>query len=371
MISYSKPMYITLFILCALSILVYAILTLPVFGRLPQGARLERIRRLPNAEGDELQNQSLTPMVPEGGYLAIFKAMLKGNPDSRPATVLPHASPHLDSVSGAKVTWFGHSSYLLQLDTLKVLVDPVFSRTPSPFSFIGKKQYAGTDFIKAEDFPAIDVLLITHDHYDHMDYQSILKLKDSVKHFLTSAGAGSHLSRWGIPAEKITELAWEEQAVLSGLKFTAKPARHFTGRLFKRNRTLWSSFILETPEHKLYLGGDSGYDSHFKLIGEEHGPFDLAILECGQYNELWPLIHMFPEQTVMAAKDLKAKVLLPVHWGKFTLALHDWNDSIIRVSKSAEESAQQITTPLMGETFVLGGAYPDKKWWLNAENGKQ
>lgn len=364
-------MYITLFILCALSLLVYAILKLPVFGRLPEGTRLERIRQLPNAAGDELQNQSLTPMVPEGGYSAIIKAMLKGNPNSRPKIVLPHVLPELDSVKGTKVTWFGHSSYLLQLDTLKILVDPVFSKTPSPFSFIGKKQYAGTDFIKAEDFPAIDVLLITHDHYDHMDYQSILKLKDRVKHFLTSAGAGSHLIRWGIPAEKITELAWEEQTVLCGLKFTAKPARHFTGRLFKRNRTLWSSFILETSEHKLFLGGDSGYDAHFKVIGEEHGPFDLAILECGQYNELWPLIHMFPEQTVMAAKDLKAKVLLPVHWAKFTLALHDWNDSVLRVTKSAEASAQQITTPLLGETFLLGGDYPQTKWWLNIENGKQ
>ncbi|QNK63836.1 MBL fold metallo-hydrolase [Pedobacter sp. PAMC26386] len=364
-------MYITLFIISALALLVFIILTLPVFGRLPEGASLERIRQLSNVKDDVLQNQSLTPMVPEEGYWPILKAMLKGNPNSAPKSALPHVKPVLDSVSGTKLTWFGHSSYLLQIDSLKILVDPVFSRTPSPFSFIGKKYYAGTDFITAEDFPAIDVLLITHDHYDHMDYQSILKLKGRVKHFLTSAGAGSHLKRWGIPAEKITELAWEEQAVLSGFTFTAKPARHFTGRMFKRNRTLWSSFILETPKHKLFLGGDSGYDSHFKVIGEEHGPFDLAILECGQYNELWPFIHMFPEQTVMAAKDLKAKVLLPVHWAKFTLALHDWNDPVLRVTKSAEESGQLITTPLLGETFHIGGNYPDTKWWLNVENGKQ
>lgn len=364
-------MYITIFIICVLTLSVYIILNLPVFGRLPQGAGLERIRALPNVKDDVLQNQSLTPVEPEEGYWVLLKAMLKGNPNSRPTALLPHVKPEMNSVSGAKLTWFGHSSYLLQLDSLKILVDPVFSRTPSPFSFIGKKQYAGTDFIRAEDFPAIDVLLITHDHYDHMDYQSILKLKNNVKHFLTSAGAGSHLLRWGIPAEKITELAWEEQTVLCGLKFTAQPARHFTGRTFKRNRTLWSSFILESAEHKLFLGGDSGYDSHFKIIGEQHGPFDLAILECGQYNELWPFIHMFPEQTVMAAKDLKAKVLLPVHWAKFTLALHDWNDPVLRVSKSAEELNQPITTPLLGETFEIGGKYPDTKWWLNLGNKKQ
>lgn len=361
-------MYITLFIICALILLFYIVLTLPVFGSLPKGASLERIRALPNVKDDVFQNQSFTPMEPEEGYWPIVKAMLRGNPNSKPSTVLPHAKPELDSAAGMKLTWFGHSSYLLQLNSLKVLVDPIFSKTPSPFSFIGKKQYAGTDFIKAEDFPAIDVLLITHDHYDHMDYQSILKLKSNVKHFLTSAGAGAHLLRWGIPAEKITELAWEEQVILCGLKFTAQPARHFTGRMFKRNRTLWSSFILETSEHKLFLGGDSGYDNHFKVIGDQHGPFDLAILECGQYNELWPFIHMFPEQTVMAAKDLKAKVLLPVHWGKFTLALHDWNDPVLRVSKSAEESGQLITTPLLGETFEIGRNYPVAKWWLNMEN---
>ncbi|KIO78945.1 beta-lactamase [Pedobacter lusitanus] len=364
-------MYILLFITCALVLLVYIILNLPVFGRLPEGASLERIRQLPNVKDDVLQNQSPTSMVPDEGYWAIVKAMLKGNPNSRPKAVLPHVKPELDSVSGTKVTWFGHSSYLLQIESLKVLVDPVFSRTPSPFSFIGKKNYAGTDFISAEDFPAIDILLISHDHYDHMDYQTILKLKDRVKHFLTSAGAGSHLLRWGIPAEKITELAWEEKAVLCGLQFTAQPARHFTGRKFKRNRTLWSSFVLETPEHKLFLGGDSGYDSHFKTIGDAHGPFDLAILECGQYNVLWPLIHMFPEQTVTAAKDLQAKVLLPVHWAKFTLALHDWNDPVLRVTKSAEEFNQPITTPLPGETFQIGSNYPDTKWWLNMENKKQ
>jgi len=364
-------MYITLFIICALILLFYIILNLPVFGRLPEGARLDRIRRLPNVKDDVLQNQSLTPMEPEEGYSAIFKAMLKGNPNSRPLAILPHVKPVMDSISGLKVTWFGHSSYLLQLDALKILVDPVFSKTPSPFSFIGKKQYEGTDFIRAEDFPSIDIILITHDHYDHMDYQSILKLKDRAKHFLTSAGAGSHLIRWGIPAEKITELAWDEQAVLCGLQFTAQPARHFTGRLFKRNRTLWSSFILESGDHKLFLGGDSGYDNHFKVIGEQHGPFDLAILECGQYNKLWPLIHMFPEQTVTAAKDLKARLLLPVHWGKFTLALHDWDDSILRVSKSADESKQLMVTPMLGETFQIGVDYPNTKWWLNIENRKQ
>ncbi|HEY0177224.1 MAG TPA: MBL fold metallo-hydrolase [Pedobacter sp.] len=358
-------MYIFLIVILAFILLVYIVLHLPVFGRLPQGARLDRIMLLANYQKGALNNLSFTPIKPEGvTYGAIIRAMIKGNPDKIPAHTLPHAVPDFNPVAGTRLTWFGHSSYLLQVDMLNILVDPVFSPSTSPFSFIGNKNFEGTDFIRPEDLPELDVLLITHDHYDHLDYQSILKLKGKVKQFVTSVGAGEHLERWGIPAGQITELAWGEQAIVSGLEFTAVPARHFTGRGFKRNQTLWSAFVLRTAQYKLFLGGDSGYDTHFKEIGEQYGPFEMAILECGQYNKLWPDIHMFPEQTVQAAKDLKAKVLMPVHWGKFSLALHDWNEPIFRVTKSAAEQHQQITTPLLGQTVILGDNYPDNKWWL-------
>lgn len=366
-------MYIILLILGLFAILVYTILQLPVFGSLPTGARLERIKKLPNAtEKGELKNLTLT-LVKSANvtYWMIIKAMIKGNPNRIPTHVLPHIKPEMDSVSGTKVIWFGHSSYLLQVDAVKILVDPVFSPRTSPFSFLGNKNYPGTDFIKAEDFPQIDILLITHDHFDHLDYQTILKLKNKVGHFLTSAGVGAHLQRWGISEDKITELAWEEETTLCGFQFTATPARHFTGRTLKRNHTLWSSFVLKTPNHQLFLGGDSGYGAHFKAIGDKFGPFDLAILECGQYNPFWHDIHMLPEETVQAAKDLSAEVLLPVHWAKFTLALHDWDDSIIRVVKSSEAQSQKITTPLMGETIVVGENYPQTKWWLNTTSAKQ
>jgi len=361
-------MYISLILIFAFIVLVFVVLKLPVFGQLPNGERLVRIQQVPFVAEGVFQNYSPTPMQPEGVSMwMILKKVIKGNPNGRPPKALPHIKPDFTSLTGTKVTWFGHSSYLIQAETLKILVDPVFSRTTSPFSFIGNKSYDGTDFVHPEDFPAVDILLITHDHYDHMDYQSILRLKGKVKHFVTSLGVGSHLERWGIPKDQITELAWGEQAALFGLSFTATPGRHFTGRQFKRNHTLWSSFVLQTPQHKLFLGGDSGYDSHFKTIGAEHGPFDLAILECGQYNEYWPFIHMFPEETVLAAKDLQAKVLLPVHWAKFTLSVHDWDESILRVTKSAEEQGQAITTPLLGETISIGEHYPDSKWWLNLE----
>jgi L-ascorbate metabolism protein UlaG (beta-lactamase superfamily) len=362
-----KYMYSIFVVVIVLAIVVIWVFNLPVFGKTPEGARLERLKKLPNFKADgTLDNLSPTPMKPDDvSYWDMIVAMVKGNEQRRPKDALPHLTPDFSETIKTKLIWFGHSSYFLQMDGIKILVDPVFSERTSPISFIGSKNYKGTDFIKVEDFPALDIILITHDHYDHLDYQSVLKLKDKTKVFITSLGVGAHLEHWGIPADKIVELAWGEESIASGLKFTAAPARHFTGRLFKRNQTLWSAFILQGAKHKLYLGGDSGYDTHFKQTGEQHGPFDLAILECGQYNAYWPLIHMFPEQTVQAAKDLKAKVLLPVHWGKFALAMHNWNEPVIRVVKKAKEENFKITTPILGEAVILDENYPSKEWWLD------
>lgn len=359
-------MYSVLVIMIVLALVTIGVLNLSVFGKAPQGARMERLKKLPNFNTDgTLDNLSLTPMKPEGvSYWDILVRVLKGNPNSRPGRALPHVIPDFTPTTKTRLIWFGHSSYFLQVDELKILVDPVFSKRPSPFSFIGTESYPGTDFVKAEDFPELDIILITHDHYDHLDHQSILKLKNKTRLFITSLGVGAHLEHWGVPAGQIVELAWGEETIANGLKFIAAPARHFTGRGFKRNQSLWSAFILQGSKHKLYLGGDSGYDTHFKQTGEQHGPFDLAILECGQYNAYWPLIHMFPEQTVQAAKDLKAKVLLPVHWAKFSLALHSWNEPAIRVVKKSKEENFKITTPLLGEPVILDEQYPSKEWWL-------
>ena len=360
-------MYILLIVVVLLGLLTVWVLSFEVFGRAPEGARLERLKKLPNFKADgTLENLSPTPMLPEGvTYWDILLAMFKGNPNSRPEKELPHVKPDFTPTSDTKLIWFGHSSYFLQIDGIKILVDPVFSKRTSPFSFIGTQQYKGTEFVHVEDFPELDIVLVTHDHYDHLDYASILKLTKKTKLFITSLGVGAHLERWGVPAEKIVELAWGEETNHYGLKFTAAPARHFTGRGLKRNQTLWSAFILQGSKHKLYLGGDSGYDTHFKKTGAAHGPFDLAILECGQYNAYWPLIHMFPEQTVQAAQDLNAKVLLPVHWGKFSLALHSWDEPILRVTKQAKAENVKITTPLLGEAVILGENYPSTAWWAD------
>jgi L-ascorbate metabolism protein UlaG (beta-lactamase superfamily) len=359
-------MYITLVVLLAITLITYLVLNLPVFGKKPTGPRLARIKQLGNYKKGEIQNLSPTPMKPdEVSYGQMIRGMLKKNPHKSPLFPLPSVKPVFNPSNQTKITWFGHSSYLLQIKGINILVDPVFSVTPSPFTFIGYKNFKGTDFIRPEMLPKLDIILITHDHYDHLDYPTILQLNLTTKLFITSMGVGAHLEHWKIPREKIKELSWEEEISLMGLTFKAMPARHFSGRGIKRNQTLWSSFILQTAEHKLFLGGDSGYDSHFKEIGNKYGPFDLAILECGQYNAYWPYIHMFPEQTVQAAIDLKAKVLLPVHWGKFTLAMHNWNEPVIDVVAAAHKKNLQVTTPKLGEAVVVGTHYPDQQWWLS------
>jgi len=361
---------IAVYIILILVLFCIMVLNLPVFGRLPYGLRLNKIHHLSNYRDGALQNLSVTPMQPEGvSFFKVLKAFLfDKQPNKIPHKALDFVKPDLNGktiTQSPEIIWFGHSSYLIKVDGLKVLVDPVFNKSPSPFSFIGSKAFPGTDFVKAEDFKEIDVILITHDHYDHLDYQSILKLAPKAKEIITSLGVGAHLERWGINTSKIKELCWGESLNLSnGLQFTSVPARHFTGRKFKRNQTLWSAFIMQTADCKLFLGGDSGYDTHFAKIGEEFGPFDLALLECGQYNSYWPYIHMFPEETVQAAIDLKAKILMPVHWGKFSLAMHPWNEPITRVVVAAAEKQLQIVTPRLGETVILNDYLPTAEWWL-------
>ncbi|WP_443938952.1 MBL fold metallo-hydrolase [Pedobacter sp. MW01-1-1] len=352
-------------------LLFFFILQLPVFGAFPKGTRLQAIKQLANYKDGAIQNLSVTLMKPENvSYFTMFKEFFTGkDANNIPKKALPFVQPEIDALqqtTAPEIIWFGHSSYLIKVAGLRVLVDPVFSSTPSPFSFLGNKAFKGTQFAEAEDFKNIDVLVLTHDHYDHLDYQSVLKIAPQSKQIVTSLGLGAHLEKWGIQSAKIKELNWGQSINLfDSLTFTAVPARHFTGRTFKRNQTLWSAFVLKTINASLFLGGDSGYDTHFKEIGALYGPFDLALLECGQYNAYWPNIHMFPEEVVEAAKDLKARVLMPVHWGKFTLAMHAWDDSVKRVTAEAARQNFPIATPKLGATWVVNSALPTEKWWEN------
>jgi L-ascorbate metabolism protein UlaG (beta-lactamase superfamily) len=338
----------------------------PQFGRAPAGIRLRRVQNSPNYRDGAFQNLNPTPQLAEGvSPLDILRSYIKPAKNRQPDRPLPSVRTNLEALPSGVSTlvWFGHSSYLVRMAGKTILVDPVFSGSASPVSFFGKN-YGGSNVYSVADLPEIDALLITHDHYDHLDYDTITRLRSKVKQVVTSLGVGAHLEKWGYASEQIHELDWHETVgVAAVLTFTALPARHFSGRGFRRNQTLWSSFVLQSADHKLYLGGDSGYDSHFKAIGNQYGPFDLAVLECGQFNEYWKYIHMMPEQTAQAAVDLRAKVLMPVHWAKFTLALHAWHEPAERVSHEAEKMSLPVTTPMIGQPVVVGKEYPTATWW--------
>jgi L-ascorbate metabolism protein UlaG (beta-lactamase superfamily) len=338
-----------------------------VTGKLPSGKHKLRIQASPNYKNGAFQNISPTPMKPEGvSYWKMMREFFKNHPDTAPLEKLPFIKTDLHNLNTVdpSLVWFGHSSYFIRIDNKSFLVDPVFSGNAAPLSFM-VKAFAGANEYKTEDMPVIDHLILTHDHYDHLDFKTIRKLRKKIRSVHCSLGIGSHLRHWGIDPHIITEMDWWDSEQLDNdMQLTAAPARHFSGRGLKRGQTLWSSFILKTRSHNLYLGGDSGYDTHFREIGDKYGPFDLAILESGQYNTMWPLIHMMPEETVQAAVDLKAKTLLPVHWSKFRLGMHAWNEPVVRVIKKAEEVKMPVLVPLIGEPITLGKEFSAKEWWI-------
>lgn len=285
--------------------------------------------------------------------------------DCKPAKPLAAIKTNLHTLPADKpaLVWFGHSSLFIRIQGLNILVDPVLSGYAAPFSFMNKS-FAGTNVYGIADMPSIDVLLITHDHYDHLDYETVSLLRPKVKQVCTSLGVASHLEYWGYNKNSITELDWwQEMPLGNDVKLSAAPARHFSGRSVKRFTTLWSSFVLCAGDYRIYIGADSGYAPHFKEIGNRYGPFQLAVLETGQYNTAWPQIHMMPEEAVQASIDLKAAVMLPVHWGKFAIALHPWDEPIKRVMAKAQECQVQVTTPMIGEPVLIDAVYPCTAWW--------
>ncbi|TCK85135.1 MBL fold metallo-hydrolase [Albibacterium bauzanense] len=336
-----------------------------------------RITQSKNYKNGSFQNLSSTPtMAPDVSFISILKDMFRRPKSVRPQHMIPSVKTDLKLLFSKEplIVWFGHSSYLIHCNGKNILVDPVFSGHASPMSFM-VKAFNGSNVYTAEDMPEIDLLILTHNHYDHMDVQTINKLTGKVKNYLTTIGVKRSLINLGIPGYAITDLDWwEKEEYNEHLILTATPARHFSGRGIRRGGSLWASFVLEMEGYKIFIGGDSGYDSHFKLIGETFGPFDIAILECGQYNTSWPFIHMMPEETVQACIDLNAATLFPVHWGKFALANHPWDEPIQRVKQSADQKGLRMIAPMIGEPIMIRKNQPDneqtasdsylqKEWW--------
>jgi L-ascorbate metabolism protein UlaG (beta-lactamase superfamily) len=253
----------------------------------------------------------------------------------------------------------------MQIDGKRFLVDPVFSGNASPLPGT-TKAFNGTDRYTADDIPAIDYLFISHDHYDHLDYETLLALKGKIKKVICGLGVGAHFEYWGYSPDKIIEKDWHEKVELDrGFIAYCEPARHFSGRSFSRNNTLWASYVLQTPTMKIYIGGDSGYDTHFADIGNKYGPFDLAILENGQYDLAWKYIHCLPEEVLKAAQGLKAKRLFPVHSSKFGLANHPWDEPLVKITELNKSINIPLVTPIIGEVVNLKDTNQQfKQWWV-------
>ncbi|MBW7674838.1 MBL fold metallo-hydrolase [Chryseobacterium chendengshani] len=361
---------IYLIVITAIVIALYFIITSQqVFGAEPKGKRLERMHRSEHYKNNQFQNLSFTPSLAEGYSMPkVMYDFLFGKKDPllKPSHDVPAIHTDLKNIPKNEdvFIWLGHSSYFIQIDGVSFLIDPVLSSYGSPFKFFNKA-FAGSDLFKPDDIPNIDYLVITHDHYDHLDYPTIKGIRSKVEKVILPLGVGAHFERWGYNENQLLEEEWGAVLDLkNNIKITFTPARHFSGRKFHRNNTLWTSYVLETSAKKIFLGGDSGYDTHFKMIGEKYGPFDYAILENGQYNAAWKYIHALPEDVIQASIDITAKNIIPVHSGKFALALHPWNEPLQKVTTLGKEKNQHILTPKIGEVLDLNKENQEfMAWW--------
>ena len=293
-------------------------------------------------------------------------SLLSPPKDKNPIVPLPTIQFQGDTLTEGKFVWLGHSTLLMNIEGLIVMTDPVFNRA-SPIPIFGKP-FAYEQPINIGDLPKVDVVIISHDHYDHLDAKAIKDLSQSVDRFLVPLGVKAHLERWGVDANRINELDWHDSEDYKNIKFTLTPAQHFSGRgLTNRNSTLWGSWIVASERIRAYFSGDGGYSETFKELGERYGPFDIAFIENGAYNTDWSQVHMFPHETVQANIDLKSNVLFPIHWSKFDLAFHPWDEPIIRITKEAEKRNINIATPMIGEVFDLTNL-PKNPWWEALRN---
>ncbi|MBP6977230.1 MAG: MBL fold metallo-hydrolase [Bacteroidales bacterium] len=342
------------------------------FGKAPSGDRLELLKKSPHYKNRRFVNLSPTPqIVVESCKLRLFsRLILTKVPGRKPSGILPSVKTDLLNISADSnvLVWFGHSSYFMQINGKRILVDPVLSGHASPIPGM-IRSFRGTDIYSVSDLPRIDYLFITHDHYDHLDYKTIRLLKSKIRKIICGLGVGSHLEFWGYDKSEIIERDWYDTVELEdGFKVHVTPARHFSGRSSSRNNTLWVSFVLKTPSLKIFMGGDGGYDTHFAEIGDKHGPFDLVIIENGQYNLAWRYIHTLPEQVLQAAMDLNARRLFPVHSSRFALGRHPWDEPLVKIMELNKSYKIPLVTPMIGEMVNLNDEQQQfRQWWKSVE----
>lgn len=346
-----------------------------IFGAIPSGevaSRVEGSSHYNKSEGIFLNRRPnlIKDMRKEVMTFSTIVDWLKGAPNRQPSKALPEVKPDLQEFlepsEDIKVIWLGHSTFLLNLSGKIILVDPVFANTAAPVSFMVKRFQPTV--LTLEELPKVDFILISHDHYDHLDMQSMKFFAKKDITFLMPLGVSAHLLRWGVNPKNILEFDWWDSKNLNGIEFVATPAQHFSGRSpFNENKTLWASWVIRSGKNNIYFSGDSGYDTHFKDIGDKYGPFDIAFIENGQYNKKWHPVHVLPEESVQAYFDLKAKRFFPIHWGMFVLSVHTWRDPVDNLLRLSKERGVNIVTPKIGQLVSVNDNYQNIEWWLDIE----
>ncbi|MBR9975663.1 MAG: MBL fold metallo-hydrolase [Bacteroidetes bacterium] len=341
----------------------------PQFGSAPDEESLRRWSALPHYKDGRFVNIGGVDVNFSGGSMLGTLWDFLTVTDTKPAKPLPVAFEEgaVDfpiAAGETRVTWFGHSAVLLEIDGKRILIDPMLNDKASPIPIFGSSRFRLERPLASLRFPRIDAVLISHDHYDHLDLRSIRRLQSQVRHFFVPLGVGAHLRGWGIDASRITEMDWWDTTEFGGITLTAAPAQHFSGRgLTNRNSTLWVSWAIRGASHSVFFSGDSGYGPHFREIGERLGPFDYTMIECGQYNEKWAAIHAMPEESVQAHLDLRGAAMMPIHWSGFQLALHTWTDPVERAAAAATEKGVTLVTPKIGQAVTLGRYDNVGRWW--------
>ncbi|MGV3708784.1 MAG: MBL fold metallo-hydrolase [Gemmatimonas sp.] len=353
-------------LLLAATTVVLVVIAWESFGKRATGARRARMEQSPQWKDGKFVN----PQPLQNDMVGAFLAFRELSADATPRTSVPvvrHGAHDFDSLpaSGLRVTWMGHSTSLIEIDGKRVLTDPVWSDRPSPFSFMGPRRYYAP-LIAIESLPPIDAVVVSHDHYDHLDRPTIIRLTELTRaRFIVPLGVASHLEYWGVPLDRIVELDWWQDTQVDSLRITLTPARHASGRtgLFDNDATLWGGYAIAGPEHRVYYSGDTGLFPAMNDIGTRLGPFDVTLIETGQYHRTWPDWHIGPEQAVNANERVQGKTMIPVHWGLFTLAMHSWTEPVERTSVAAQRLGVPLLTPEPGEFALPLTMTPQRRWW--------